>query len=223
MHAICRAACTGALATFVFVAASSTAAAQSTPQAQVTGEQPSGDVITLTNGDTLRGTLLEVTPNVRARIQVADGRIATVQWSGIARIDRQPAPAPAPAAPPAPAPDPNRRRQLSYHEGDPVPAGYHVVDKPRTGMVVAGGILAAVAVTIVVAYAASSGHTSDDDLGAVLVTTVFAAPAIPLLIVGLLSLDRKVLVRDDVAGTRWFVAPQAVGTRGVGLAGGLAF
>jgi hypothetical protein len=116
--------------------------------------------------------------------------------------------------------DPDRPRQLAYHEGEAVPPGYHVETKPRTGLLIAGGILSGIALTIVVAYAGSSHHSSDDDLGIALATTLFAAPGIPLFIVGLASLGRQVLIRDDDA--RWFVGPQ-LARGGAGLTGGFAF
>lgn len=41
---------------------------------------------------------------------------------------------------PAPPP-PSGPKRMSYEEGDPVPPGYHVVTRTRTGLLVAGGIV----------------------------------------------------------------------------------
>ena len=70
-----------------------------------------GDVIYLKNGGSLRGTIIDAIPNAQARIQLATGEIATVQWTAIARIERGEAPKgtagpgpvrPLPPLPPAP-------------------------------------------------------------------------------------------------------------------------
>jgi hypothetical protein len=86
------------------VAATSASFAQSQasgPAAAAT--RPAGDDIVHTkNGGLLRGTIIEVLPDVQARIQLATGEIATVPWSQVDRIEHMAAPsAPASAAGPS--------------------------------------------------------------------------------------------------------------------------
>jgi len=59
------------------------------------------DTIVMKNGGLLRGTLIDAIPDAQARIQLATGEIATVQWGAIERIERG---TPAPRLPPLPAP-----------------------------------------------------------------------------------------------------------------------
>lgn len=66
--------------------------------------RPAGDdVIHMKNGGLMRGTMIEVIPDVQARMQLVTGEIATVPWQQIDRIEHGGAPAPAPAskAPPS--------------------------------------------------------------------------------------------------------------------------
>jgi hypothetical protein len=82
------------------------------------------DVIYLTNGTPLRGTIIEARPDVQARIQLATGEIVTIQWPQIGRIERGTAPS-APAAKseppsevwmrPAPAAKPEPRSEVWVH------------------------------------------------------------------------------------------------------------
>src|SRR5215469_15236889 len=61
-----------------------------------------GDVIYLKNGGLLRGTLIDAIPGAHARIQLATGEVATVQWADIGRIEhltRPPPPTPTTTAP----------------------------------------------------------------------------------------------------------------------------
>jgi hypothetical protein len=68
---------------------------------------PSGDdVVYLTDGGMLRGTLLEILPNDHATLQLANGQTATIEWSHIARIEQRGRPATPPQPAPAPAPAP---------------------------------------------------------------------------------------------------------------------
>src|SRR5262249_48225009 len=76
--------------------------------------------------------------------------------SSVARAQVAPAPAPPsvqtlppvqtppPQAPPPQAPPPQAPQRGQWRPGDPAPPGYHVEEKPRTGLVVAGAILAGV-------------------------------------------------------------------------------
>ena len=76
------------------------------PPAAANAPPPSvgADVIYLKNGGSLRGTIIDAIPNAQARIQLATGEIATVQWTEIARIER----AETPRGPPTAAPEPAR-------------------------------------------------------------------------------------------------------------------
>lgn len=60
---------------------------------------------------------------------------------------------------PAPAPTPSSSQ---WHEGDPVPPGYHVEEQPRSGLVIAGAIVLGVPYffSAVSALAASSQNES---------------------------------------------------------------
>lgn len=75
------------------------------------------------------------------------------------RVDDAPPPAPTYTAPPpygtppptytpppygggyAAPPPPTGPKRMPYEEGDPVPAGYHVATRNRTGLLIAGGIV----------------------------------------------------------------------------------
>jgi len=96
------------------------------------GARAGGDVIYLRSGGSLRGTLIDVIPSDRARLQLVTGEIATVAWAEIVRIERAdgsrtdvtPAPAaapaprgPAPAAPPAAPPPPPPVQVLVHIDG----------------------------------------------------------------------------------------------------------
>jgi hypothetical protein len=59
------------------------------------------DTIVMKNGGLLRGTIIDAIPDAQARIQLATGEIATVQWGAIERIERGTM---APRLPPLPAP-----------------------------------------------------------------------------------------------------------------------
>jgi hypothetical protein len=86
------------------VAATSASFAQSQASGPAAAaSRPAGDDIVHTkNGGLLRGTIIEVLPDVQARIQLATGEIATVPWSQVDRIEHMAAPsAPASAAAPS--------------------------------------------------------------------------------------------------------------------------
>ena len=64
------------------------------------------------------------------------------------------APAPPPAYPPAYYPPvPRGPARLRYEEGDPIPPGYHVVQRARQGLVIAGTIVFAVSYGIALTVA----------------------------------------------------------------------
>lgn len=179
------------------------------------GPQPQvgPDVVYLKDGQQLRGTLTEVRPGDKATLQLPQGQIATIRWDGIERIDRggQPmaldsqaapvAPPPAAAPPPVPyAPD-----KLPYDEDRPIPAGYHVVKRPRLGMVIAGSILTGLGLVGVVAMEASDNSRAAKNTFHALWGLAFFGPGVPLLLVGLLA-KTKELRRDD-AGVWRMPAP----------------
>jgi hypothetical protein len=65
------------------------------------------DVIHLSNGTKLEGTIVELTPEDSLLVRDASGTERRVPWADLASIERSAPPAPAPAAPaPAPAPAP---------------------------------------------------------------------------------------------------------------------
>jgi hypothetical protein len=91
-------------------------------------------------------------------------------WGGVAFAQNEPsveplappiaAPVPPPAYPPSyypPAPPygarPRGPARLRYEEGDPIPAGYHVVQRARQGLVIAGTIVFAVSYGIALTVA----------------------------------------------------------------------
>ena len=77
----------------------------------------------------------------------------------------EPLAAPAPPPPPQPYPPayyppappyggyPRGPARLRYEEGDPVPAGYHIVNRPRQGLVIAGTVVFAVSYGIALSVA----------------------------------------------------------------------
>jgi hypothetical protein len=94
--------------TAALVAAPS-AVAQS-PAPPTTSPTPTGgDVVYLNNGGMIRGTIIDVVPDVQARVRLVTGEIATVPWKEILRLEhaadqtKRAAPSPT-AAPVTPAP-----------------------------------------------------------------------------------------------------------------------
>ena len=105
------------------LAAPGHALAQTRPAPPAVASVPAagGDVIELTTGGLLRGTLIDAIPNGHARIQLVTGEIATVPWQDIAHIERAPgAPSPAPAAVPAAAPEGPDDKVYVHIEGSDV-------------------------------------------------------------------------------------------------------
>jgi len=91
----------GAAVHLSLVAAPSASFAQSRgPDPAPAAARPTGDDIVHTkNGGLLRGTIIEVLPEVQVRIQLATGEVATVPSSQVDRIEHVAAPsAPVPAA-----------------------------------------------------------------------------------------------------------------------------
>jgi hypothetical protein len=66
---------------------------------------------------------------------------ARAQPAPMARPPPPPATPPVAAAPPATAPPAPTPQPSQWHFGDPVPAGYHVEDQPRSGLVIAGALV----------------------------------------------------------------------------------
>lgn len=100
---------------------------------------------------------------------------------------------------------------LPYHDGEPVPPGYHVSDEPNEGLLIAGGTLLGLTYAppfIVGAIAASS---EDSDMG------VYAVLAVPLIGPPLLS--ELVHANDAVRGINIALASgQGLGLLFLGLA-----
>ena len=182
------------------------------------------DLVVLKDGQQLRGTLQEVRPGDKAVLQLSGGQLATIRWDGIARIERNGQPmategaatpppvataqaagaggAPpvtgtaAPAQPAFVGPD-----TMAYDEDKPIPPGYHVQEKSRTGLLITGAILTGIGVIGVGAFEAdksgkSGSSRTADDAYALLWGLCFLGPGVPLLIVGLAS-KKKVLRRDN--------------------------
>lgn len=115
----------GALAAIVVFCSASAARAQAVappPAAQSAGS----DAVILKDGTTIRGTLIEVITNQRVRIQVEGGKIATIIWDVIERVEEAPRVAPPPVTPPpvtppvAPPP-PQAEPTTVIHIDSPVP------------------------------------------------------------------------------------------------------
>lgn len=115
----------GALAAIVVFCSASAARAQAVappPAAQSAGS----DAVILKDGTTIRGTLIEVITNQRVRIQVEGGKIATIIWDVIERVEEAPRVAPPPVTPPpvtppvAPPP-PQAGPTTVIHIDSPVP------------------------------------------------------------------------------------------------------
>jgi hypothetical protein len=63
-------------------------AALGAPSIASAQEADAGDAIYLQNGSVVRGTLVDVSPNVQARIRLATGEITAVPWQTIDHIER---------------------------------------------------------------------------------------------------------------------------------------
>lgn len=133
-------------------------------------------------------------------------------------------------------------KRMPYHEGDPVPAGYHVDTHTRTGLVVAGSIVFGVFYGFTVAGAGSSsnsdtnrlyipvfgpvlyGNTLDGEFAGVSrfflwIDALAQAGGATMLLVGLL-VPKTELTRNDIGKVH--VQP-LVGAHGGGLALGGSF
>jgi len=181
------------------------------------------DVIYLKDGQQIRGTLMEMRVGQSVTMQLPQGQNATVQWEGIAGIERngQAVPLDAKAwqpqtATPGPAPAPEVRGSaatdlqpvttppdtMRYDEEQPVPAGYHVESKPRLGLLITGAVLSGIGLFGIVAIEASTGTRREDkNVFDVLLGLVFLGPGLPLLLVGLLSPKKQ--LRRDSAQALW--------------------
>ncbi|CAN5608654.1 hypothetical protein BH09MYX1_BH09MYX1_26930 [soil metagenome] len=77
------------------------------PGAAASAPADGPDAVVLKDGTTLRGTLVEIQQSVSVRLQMADGKVATVRWEVIERVDQAPrAPVvrqPPPVAPSSPS------------------------------------------------------------------------------------------------------------------------
>ncbi len=105
MHGPSKALMLAAAVHMSLVAATSSAQSQASGPAAAANRPAGDDVVHTKNGGLLRGTIIEVLPDVQARIQLATGEVATVPWSQVDRIEHMAAPSAAasPAAPPADA------------------------------------------------------------------------------------------------------------------------
>ncbi|HSQ64765.1 MAG TPA: hypothetical protein VLM85_16185 [Polyangiaceae bacterium] len=63
------------------------------------GAAHGGDTLVLKDGTTLHGTIREMTPGQAVTIVLPDGKVRTVEWSAVDRVDIDRARAPAPPAP----------------------------------------------------------------------------------------------------------------------------
>lgn len=96
---------------------------------------------------------------------------------------------------------------LKYDPDAPIPAGYHVRERARTGLIVAGGVvIAGGGALFALAVAASANGAVGEEVGMMGLFGGGAAALVgaPLLLTGLALPTKKVLVRDE---PRVFVAP----------------
>jgi len=99
--------------------------------------------------------------------------------------------------------------EMKYRASQGIPAGYHLEERTRVGLIVPGAIMTAIgaiAVGAAVTDGASHGRMNDEDvILAAVGGGIFLGPGIPLLLVGIL-VPKKVLVRNDIG---FFVSPLA--------------
>ncbi|MGO9834135.1 MAG: hypothetical protein ACLP1X_07975 [Polyangiaceae bacterium] len=84
--------------------ASAPAPAPATVASPATPRSAGDDVISLKNGGLIRGTIIEVLPDVQARVELVTGEIATIPWQQIDHIEHGAARQAPPSANPAPPP-----------------------------------------------------------------------------------------------------------------------
>ncbi len=137
---------------------------------------------------------------------------------------------------PAPPP-PYGPKKMNYNEGDPVPPGYRVEERPRTGLVVGGAVLFGVTYLITALIGSVASDLNDKDGKWLLLpvagpfvysTTVDSATAktwlyidglaqaggVTMFILGLAG--RKMLIRNDVA-SKVQIMPMIGKTNGLSL------
>lgn len=90
-------------------------------------------------GRIVRGTLVEMVPGVHLTVRLADGRVVTLPWSDVERIERssgaEPPPPPPPSAPPAtssaiPQPPPATTSATPPQQPEPPPPAVRPAPKP---------------------------------------------------------------------------------------------
>lgn len=112
----------GALAAIVVFCFASAARAQAAAPPPPAAQSAGPDAVILKDGTTIRGTLIEVVTNQRIRIQVDGGKIATIIWDVIERVEEAPRAPPPPVTPPPPvAPPPQVGPTTIIHIDAPVP------------------------------------------------------------------------------------------------------
>lgn len=92
--------------TLVMCSAASARAQSAAPPPPPPAATAGQDAVILKDGTTLRGTLVEVVTNQRVRLQVEGGKIATIIWDVIERVEEAPRAPPPPVTPPPVAPPP---------------------------------------------------------------------------------------------------------------------
>jgi hypothetical protein len=102
-------------------------------------------------------------------------------------------------ADPASAPDPNRPATLPYdEESSDAPHGYRLKTTRHTGIAIPGAILTSIGAPFLIAGVADCAQDGCIvGLFGIFLGTLFVAPGLPLLLVGLI--ERKEWVRDDGA------------------------
>ena len=124
--------------------------------------------ISLKDGTTLTGKIVELVPQSHVTVDLSSGQSVTVPWGQVAKVERQseptatssatqPATSSAPATPTGPYVAPlYQKTQESYvpqsvamsgpqeipnwNEGDPIPPGYHATTRARRGLIIGGAV-----------------------------------------------------------------------------------
>lgn len=199
---------------FAQAAPSSTGTPTSPPPAtSAPPPSPTPDTVILKDRTQMRGTLRELRPDQHVVLALPNGQQALVRWQDVAWIehDDRPITTNATGQPRGPLmlvqpvvaraeQEPDGPKTLPYDPEKPIPPGYHLAERTRTGKIVWGSIMLVTGSIILGAALDAQKHQSDETLGILLGGGLALGGAV-MLALGILW-PKQVLERNDVAKRR---------------------
>ena len=167
------------------------------------------DTVILKDHTQMRGVLRELRPDQHVVLALPNGQQALVRWQDVAWIehDDRPITTNATGQPRGPLmlgplvanaeAEPDGPKTLPYDADKPVPPGYHVAERTRTGKIVWGSIML-VTGSLLLGAALDSKSKEPNQTTAVVLTGGLALGGAVMLVLGIVW-PKKVLERNDVA------------------------